>query len=519
MYNGARIDAAHLGSSASETVLCWLSRTLPSLRHRYIELYVESGSLSGLQRELGDLRPLKARIRLILTIDGTPLEDRLSALLANEVALRDIGVQHLTLQVAASELGRFETAPLAEDVVRGFGAVELSLVVDQNLVVGGDLFQSDLVNSRNITIYVEPTSPASGLGWFAEQRYVRYPEAPLSHPAPAVAKPVFNALVLTVTGVCNASCRHCAPSCEPTKSDRPDVAFFASVLRQASQVAHIKKDVAFVGGEPTLFPAELWQLLGIAHDCGFSPSITTNGWWGRNESRRSAFMEKFIQLGLRRIELSVDAFHQEFIPMKAIQAVLRECRTSGVSAIVRSSVNRNNRLGDALRGLDLHLLEGHLIASSPVIPIGRAAAVLAVEDNFALPTVAGSCRDALNLTVRYDGVTTPCCVGTELVPSLHLGNARQTPVALLVERFMSSFVLKNLTELGPSCLLAMLPQNVTKRFATSSGGHVGICHLCLRMAADKELQQHLRGLEVAALEASISRVTSKLAEGGGGLLS
>ncbi len=111
----------------------------------------------------------------------------------------------------------------------------------------------------------------------------------------------------------------------------------------------------------------------------------------------------------------------------------------------------------------MHLLRGHLVASAPVIPIGRAAEVIPDEQNYKTNQLLGACHDALNFTVRYDGVATPCCVGTEFVSYLHLGNARSESVDLLVERFRNSFVLQNLVKLGPRALVGFSAGSIARQ--------------------------------------------------------
>lgn len=454
---------------------------------------------------IGDFSQLKSRVRLVVTSGSEPLENRLMAVLDNKGILAMIGIHHLTLQIALSEFSRFEAMPVAKIIFAEFGSVELTLILDEDRVIEGNLFQSDLINRQNVTIYVEPAIQDRCFGWFSDQTYLFYPEKKSSDACSTTCvKPVFNALVLTSTENCNAACRHCAPACAPSKTLPIDVRFFSSVIRQAADIPAIKKEVAIVGGEPTIYPKELSQLLDVAQENGFTPSITTNGWWGQQRKKREQYFREFQRYGLRRMELSVDVFHQEFIPLRAIENILEDARHFGVSIITRSTVNRAHRLGDALRGLRVSVLEGHLIASSPLIPLGRAAELLPQSDNFKTANLAGSCRDALNFTVRHDGVTTPCCVGTEFVPFLHLGNARERPISVLVERFLSSFVLRNLTELGPMYLLRALPTHVSERFISHE--YVGICHLCSIMSADVEVQRHLRQLEISTLQRAMEQI-------------
>jgi hypothetical protein len=405
-----------------------------------------------------------------------------------------IGINHLTLQLRASELLAFERSACAKEILNLFGSVEISIVVDDDFALGGDLFASDMLNERNTTIYFEPDVERERFGWFADQQHIMPgTDIKVSELRRDDIDPLFNALVLTSTENCNAACRHCAPSCAPVKSKPIDVNFFASIIRQASQNPYIKRDVAFVGGEPTIYLKELTHLFKVSNECGVTPSITTNGWWGRDQNKRTQYMEAFRRGGLRRMELSVDVFHQEFVPMSAIIGILKDARKYEISIIIRATINRVDNLSKALTGIPISLLKGHLVASSPVIPIGRAAEVIADEHNYKTNQLLGACHDALNFTVRYDGVATPCCVGTEFVPYLHLGNARQEPVALLVERFRSSFVLQNLVRLGPRYLVSILPDELRSKYENRE--FVGICHLCLSMFADDEIQQHFRKLE------------------------
>lgn len=137
-------------------------------------------------------------------------------------------------------------------------------------------------------------------------------------------------LFLHTTLGCTASCAHCLYSCSPTK---------AKYRMTSREMEHLIEDaysaglysVDFTGGEPFLFPEDLFK--AIAHARGFNMpiSLRTNGFWAVSEKITRLAIHSFNLLGVGQIGLSYDEFHRKFVPLSNIKRIMRNCKEQNLS--------------------------------------------------------------------------------------------------------------------------------------------------------------------------------------------
>ena len=133
----------------------------------------------------------------------------------------------------------------------------------------------------------------------------------------------YHSLVLIPSDHCNISCRHCAPECGPSERHPWDVALLERCIAEAARIPNLRKNIHFAGGEPFLYFPQMLALAQCGKQHGFTCSVVTNGFWGVNETRADSMLASLVQSGgLRRVELSVDHFHLEFIPAKTLRRSL-----------------------------------------------------------------------------------------------------------------------------------------------------------------------------------------------------
>ena len=121
-----------------------------------------------------------------------------------------------------------------------------------------------------------------------------------------------------VTNACSGRCRHCSNGKHAGAGESVDTdAAVAAVKRLAERFA-IQSVMTF-GGEPLLFAETVCKIHATARDCGIAKrQIITNGYFSKNEDRINQVAEALCASGVNDILLSVDAFHQEFIPLSPL---------------------------------------------------------------------------------------------------------------------------------------------------------------------------------------------------------
>jgi MoaA/NifB/PqqE/SkfB family radical SAM enzyme len=81
---------------------------------------------------------------------------------------------------------------------------------------------------------------------------------------------------ILLTSSCNFACRHC---CNESGPARHQTLSFDEIARRIDGARDIPsvREIGFSGGEPFLFPDLLKDAVRYAAGCGFSVSVTTNG--------------------------------------------------------------------------------------------------------------------------------------------------------------------------------------------------------------------------------------------------
>jgi len=79
------------------------------------------------------------------------------------------------------------------------------------------------------------------------------------------------------------------------------------------------ESVMTFGGEPLLYADTVCEIHAAARDCGIPErQLITNGFFSRDERRIEEVAHSLRESGVNDLLLSVDAFHQEYIPIESV---------------------------------------------------------------------------------------------------------------------------------------------------------------------------------------------------------
>jgi hypothetical protein len=134
-----------------------------------------------------------------------------------------------------------------------------------------------------------------------------------------------------VTWQCNSHCKHC--SVGDKKISRPvviDADVATRIVREITR-AYSPASIMTFGGEPLLYPDIVCSIHKAATDCGISRrEIITNAGWPRSEKEFTIISKKLADSGVNNIAVSVDAFHQEYIPIDVVGRNVRALINAGI---------------------------------------------------------------------------------------------------------------------------------------------------------------------------------------------
>ncbi len=133
-----------------------------------------------------------------------------------------------------------------------------------------------------------------------------------------------------VTDACTGRCKHCSEGDHRSTGIVIDPKIAADAVRAIAGEYEIKTVLAF-GGEPLLYTDAVYAIIGAAREMNIPKrQIITNGYFTRNTEAMRRVAKGLYECGVNDLLLSVDAFHQETIPLSAVREFAKEARGCGI---------------------------------------------------------------------------------------------------------------------------------------------------------------------------------------------
>lgn len=126
-----------------------------------------------------------------------------------------------------------------------------------------------------------------------------------------------------VTNACTGRCKHCSEGDHEGCGERIEPLAAARAVRLSCERFPIKTVMAF-GGEPLLYPEAVYAIIGAASECGVPRrQVITNGFFTSDSERMAEVARELSRCGVNDLLLSVDAFHQETLPLCKVKEFAR----------------------------------------------------------------------------------------------------------------------------------------------------------------------------------------------------
>lgn len=139
-----------------------------------------------------------------------------------------------------------------------------------------------------------------------------------------------NKIEFTVTLACTGKCKHCSEGDHEGFTEHIDGALAAEAVRKVCANYDIKTVMTF-GGEPLLFPETVFAIHKTAASLGVAKrQVITNGFFSRDKDRIRTVASGLAESGVNDLLLSVDAFHQETIPLDTVMFFAECALDSGI---------------------------------------------------------------------------------------------------------------------------------------------------------------------------------------------
>jgi len=263
-----------------------------------------------------------------------------------------------------------------------------------------------------------------------------------------------------------------------------DVNDALSYLAEATAVSDLESFMVF-GGEPMLYPERAITIFQRAHQLGIPRiDMITNGVWGKNRETAEKLAVKLKAAGLNKVNMSVDAFHLQYIPLECPRNAALALLKAGIEDVkwnvaVVESIDAENQHDKKTREL-LKELEPLGIKANifKIMPVGRATQNL--RGFFRHEPLDGPCEGEPiieNALTNPDSVCIEPAGEVSICWSLSIGNATKKPLSQMISEYDwgQNPIIKTLVEEGPKGLLN-LPE--ARDFKFQENRFINKCHLC-----------------------------------------
>ena len=139
-----------------------------------------------------------------------------------------------------------------------------------------------------------------------------------------------NKIEFVVTYACTGRCKHCSEGDLSSCGERIDPQIAADALRKIAAEYDIKTVMTF-GGEPLLYTDAVYAIMKTAKELNIPKrQVITNGYFSKNADKIGEVAERLAVCGVNDLLLSVDAFHQETIPLDVVKQFAAEVKACGI---------------------------------------------------------------------------------------------------------------------------------------------------------------------------------------------
>ena len=133
-----------------------------------------------------------------------------------------------------------------------------------------------------------------------------------------------------VTYACTGRCKHCSEGDHTACGERIDPAVAVDAVRKIAAKYDIKTVMTF-GGEPLLYPDAVCAIMSAATELDIRKrQVITNGYFSNNPKRIAEVAHRLCECGVNDLLVSVDAFHQETIPIAVVRSFVAEAVRLGI---------------------------------------------------------------------------------------------------------------------------------------------------------------------------------------------
>jgi sulfatase maturation enzyme AslB (radical SAM superfamily) len=296
-----------------------------------------------------------------------------------------------------------------------------------------------------------------------------------------------NRVEYMITHLCSSKCIHCFIADEtPREPKHIDTTLAVQILRDVGQQYPLESVMTF-GGEPLLYPKVVYAIHREATRLGIpSRQVITNGYWSKDPQKTREIAQSLAQAGVNNIAFSVDAFHQEHVPLEQVKLTASALVDAGIPKMVwnpcwlvseddDNEYNRTTRaILEELREFPIKSSEGNVME-----PNGKARIHLKDYFHKGFTWPHDSCQDIPYMD-RVDNIRSICVEPNgdiPLCPAFMLGNAAQQNILDMLEHY-DPYADPKMAWIMEKGIEGVMQKAQTSGIELNEEGYYSICDLC-----------------------------------------
>jgi MoaA/NifB/PqqE/SkfB family radical SAM enzyme len=291
-----------------------------------------------------------------------------------------------------------------------------------------------------------------------------------------------------VTYLCNSKCSHCQLT-EKEKKVLPshiDKDKASEIIRKVGR-AYAPKSVMTFGGEPLLYPEIVCAIHAQAKKTGIPVrDVITNGFWSTKAEKIQKIAQNLAKSGVNEVAISVDCFHQEFVPLKIVKKTATSLVEAGIARVRWNpcwvvSKDHDNKYNRRTKAILQKLRNPHMEEDegNNVRPEGGALSSLAEFLPPKTPVPKGKCGDipytetldsVKAISIEPDGRVAVC-------KNLYIGNAFESDIIDILKNY-DPFKIPETKSILEKSMDGLIDWAKKRGIKPKSGGYYSICDLC-----------------------------------------
>ena len=133
-----------------------------------------------------------------------------------------------------------------------------------------------------------------------------------------------------MTYACTGRCKHCSEGDHTNCGEHIDPQIAADAVRKIAAEYDVKMVMTF-GGEPLLYTDAVYAIMTAAKELNIPKrQVITNGYFSKKADKIREVAKGLAACGVNDLLLSVDAFHQETIPLDVVKQFAAEAKKCGI---------------------------------------------------------------------------------------------------------------------------------------------------------------------------------------------